>query len=113
AHQHQVDRAEVELRDVLATDDLIAEVDLVADGFARRDRVNLFHGEVQFLEDVQHFAAHIARGADDGHPVTHRTSPRLEGASRYAPKPAEARRAILAGPPAELKWGRRGAGATG
>src|SRR6202012_1625887 len=101
------------LLDVLAADDLVAEGDFHADGFARGDRVNLLHGEVHFLEDVQHFAAHVARGADDGDPVTHRCSPRLEGASRYAPRPAEARRAILAGPPAELKWGRRGAGATG
>ena len=33
---------------------------------------SLSTGKSSFLEDVQHLAAHVARGADDGDPVTHR-----------------------------------------
>src|SRR5262249_6907237 len=88
-----------------------AEGDFHADGFARRDRVNLFHGEVHFLEDVQHLAAHIARGADNGHPVTHRSSPHENGASPYPLGRPRARRANLTRLSEALRWrlGSRGA----
>ena len=46
--------------------------------------MNLVHGEFEFLEDVQHLTAHVARGADDGDPVTHRNSPISEGSAPYA-----------------------------
>jgi hypothetical protein len=56
---------------VLACRILVAERDFHADGFAAGDGVHLVHGEFHFLEDVEHLAAHIARGADHG-AVTHR-----------------------------------------
>ena len=70
-HQHQIDLGEVELFDVLAFDGLVAEGDLHALGLARGDGVDFIDGEFQLLEDVQHFAAHIARGSDDGDAITH------------------------------------------
>jgi hypothetical protein len=75
AHQHDIDGGEVELRQILAVEDLVAERDFHADGFAAGDGVHLVHGEFDFLEDVEHLAAHIARGADHGDPVTHRALP--------------------------------------
>ena len=68
---HQIDLGEVELFDVLAFDGLVAEGDLHALGLARGDGVDFIDGEFQLLEDVQHFAAHIARGSDDGDAITH------------------------------------------
>jgi hypothetical protein len=73
AHQHDVDLGEVELLQVLAFEGLAAERDFHADGFTRGDGMHLVHGELQFLEDIEHLTAHIARGADHGDPVTHRS----------------------------------------
>ena len=33
--------------------------------------MNFIHREFDFLEDVQHFAAHITRGPDDGDAIAH------------------------------------------
>jgi hypothetical protein len=74
-HQDDVDRGEVELFDVLAFDGLVAERDLDALGLARGDGVHLVDGEFELLEDVQHFAAHIARGPDDRDAITHVSCP--------------------------------------
>ena len=70
-HQDQIDLGEVELFDVLAFDGLVAERDLDPLGLARGDGVDFIDGEFQLLEDVQHFAAHIARGPDDRDAITH------------------------------------------
>ena len=50
---------------------LAAEGDFDANGFTAGDRVNCIHGEFDFLEDIQHFAAHITRGPDDGDAIAH------------------------------------------
>ena len=47
--------------------------------------MNAVHGEFDFLEDVQHLTAHVARGADHGHPVTHRNLLNSADASRTLP----------------------------
>jgi hypothetical protein len=62
---------EVELLQVLALQGLVAEGDLNAHGFARGDGETLINRELAFGEDIQHFAAHIARGAYDCNLVTH------------------------------------------
>ena len=53
----------------------VAVGDLAADRLARGERVDLVDGELQLLEDVQHLAADIARGADDRDAVAHLGSP--------------------------------------
>ena len=72
AHQHQVDGGEIEQFDVLAFDRPVAPGHFHALGLARGDGVHGVDGEFEFLEDVQHFPAHIAGGAHDGDFITHR-----------------------------------------
>jgi len=70
-HQHEIDLGKVELLEILALEGLVAEGDLNAHGFARGDGEALIDREFALGEDVEHFAAHIARGADDCNLVTH------------------------------------------
>ena len=50
----------------------VPEADLMADAAARRERHDLVGRKGALGEDRHHFAAHIARGADDSDLVTHR-----------------------------------------
>ena len=47
--------------------------DLDAHRAARRKRDHLVGGKPPLGQDIEHFAAHIARGADDRDLVTHRS----------------------------------------
>ncbi len=51
---------------------LVAVGDLHALAAARGDRDHLVGGKAPLVEDVQHGAAHVARGADDRDLVAHR-----------------------------------------
>jgi len=71
AHQHQIDGREVKAVDAFAFDRPVAKADLDPLGLARRHGVQGLDGEVQFLEDIQHFPADIAGGAYDGDAIAH------------------------------------------
>jgi hypothetical protein len=47
---------------------LVAEGDFLADRAARGEGHHLVGGKPALFENVEHFAAHIAGGADDGRP---------------------------------------------
>ena len=56
----------------LALERLVAEGDLDAHAPARGERDHLVGGKAPLGEDIEHFAAHIAGGADDRDLETHR-----------------------------------------
>ena len=84
-HQHHIHLGEVEGLQVDAFQHPVPIGDLLAHGLARGHGVNFAHGELQFLEDVHHFPAHIARGADDRDAVAHVQAPDREGGERLDP----------------------------
>jgi hypothetical protein len=43
--------------------------------FSRGERDDLVDRKLPLGEDVQHFPAHVARGADDGDPIAHLDTP--------------------------------------
>ena len=70
-HQREIAFRKVERRKVLAFQRFVAKRDFHAGRAARGDGENLVHREFALVEDVQHFAAHIARGADDSDVIAH------------------------------------------
>ena len=58
--------------EILGLQGLVAKADFGAQRSARCKRGDLVHGELALGQDVQHFAAHVARGADDDDFVAHR-----------------------------------------
>jgi hypothetical protein len=59
----------------VAFERFLAEADLGSDRTARRDRVDLINREGALGEHVQHFTAHVPRGADNSDIVAHIQKP--------------------------------------
>ena len=76
-HQAEIHPREIELLQILALQHAVAEGDFHTHRLSRGDGVNLIHRKQPFLEDREHFAAHIAGGTDDRNLVTHVNSPKL------------------------------------
>ncbi len=70
-----VPAGEVEGVEVLGLQCPVAEGTLAAQRLARGEGHDLVDGKFPLGEDVEHFPAHVARGADDGDAITHRFSP--------------------------------------
>ncbi len=56
---------------IFAFQGLVAKTDFCSHGFTRRKRHNLIHREFPLSEDIQHFAAHVARGPNDSDSIAH------------------------------------------
>ncbi len=70
-HQGEIDAGEVEVFEVLYLEALVPKADFLALRARRGQRDDFAGRKLAFAEDVEHFAAHIARGSDDGDPITH------------------------------------------
>jgi len=69
--QGDVPPGEIEGLEVFRFQGLVAEAAFRAQGFARGEGGDFIDGELAFGQDVQHLAAHVARGAGDGEAVSH------------------------------------------
>ena len=74
-HQADVGVGEIIVLEGFDLERLVAERDFRPDRTAGGKRNDLIRGKAPLGEDVEHFAAHIARGTDDGDLVAHVVSP--------------------------------------
>ena len=62
---------EIECIEILGLESLVTKTAFRAKRFTRGKHGDLVNGELTFVQNVEHFAAHIARGADNDNFVTH------------------------------------------
>src|SRR5690606_38781235 len=73
-HEAEVRFLEVELLEVEAFERFLAVADFRADRAPRRDREDLVRRKLPLRQNIQHLAAHVARGADNSDLVAHLAS---------------------------------------
>ena len=95
-HQAEVGLGEIELLQILALERLVAERHLDAERPARGDGEHLVHRKFALGEHVQHFAAHVARGADNGDPIAHSSDPISQDPAALAAYAAHLRKVAAA-----------------
>ncbi len=69
--QRHIPAGEIESVEILGLESGVAKADFGAQRTAARQRGDLVDGKLALGQDVQHFAAHVARGADDNDSVAH------------------------------------------
>jgi len=78
AHQREIALGEVEILQIMAFERFVAEADFGAERAARSNSIDLLDRKLPLGEDVQHFPAHVTRGANDGNCVAHDSSHRVQ-----------------------------------
>jgi hypothetical protein len=70
-HQREIDAGEIEVLEILHLHPLIAEAHLDPDRAGGSERDHFGHRKTPLAQDIEHFAANIAGGSDDGDTIGH------------------------------------------